>query len=75
MCDDTIKIRSPEEVVKTVSKIEKELNEIRLQIYEEIKDMTPQKRREYFRKSVEDAAKEYGFKIYGSVEEAELDGR
>ena len=56
-----------------VSKIEKELNEIRLQIYEEIKDMTPQERTEYFNKSAEAAAKEFGFKIYDSVEEAERD--
>jgi len=75
MCDDTIKIRSPEEVVKTVSKIEKELNEIRLQIYEETKDMTPHERCEYYRRHGETITKEYGFKSYSSAEEAELDRR
>ena len=52
-----------------ISKIEKELNEIRLQIYEETKDMTPQERREYFREQDEAVTKEYGFKVVRSPEE------
>jgi len=53
--------------------IEDEVDEIKLQIYGEIKDMTPQERREYFRKSFEAVAEEFGFKIYSSIEEADRD--
>ncbi|MCL2712226.1 MAG: hypothetical protein FWD37_02980 [Methanomassiliicoccaceae archaeon] len=56
-----------------MSKIEDEIDEIRLNIYEKIKDMTPQERVEYYRKSGERTAKKYGFKIYYSVEEADRD--
>jgi len=56
-----------------VSKIEKEVNRIRLEIYEETKDMTPQERREYFREQDEAVTKKYGFKVYGTVEGAERD--
>ena len=52
-----------------VSKIEQEVNEIRLQIYEEIKDMTPQERGEYFRIRGEACAKKYGFKVCNSPDE------
>jgi len=45
-----------------ISKEEQEVNEWRLQIYEEIKDMTFEERSEYFRKSGEETAKKYGFK-------------
>ena len=51
------------------SEIEKEINKIRLQIYEEIKDMTLQERSEYYRKKEEALIKEYGFKIYHSLDE------
>jgi len=44
-----------------------------LQIYEEIKDMTPQERIDYFNKSAEELSKEFGFKIYNSVEEVQRD--
>ena len=54
-----------------VSKIEKELNEIRLQIYEEIKDMTSEELDEYFRKDNEDLVKKYKFKVIHSPEELE----
>lgn len=56
-----------------VSKIEQEINEIRLQIYEKIKEMTSEEQGEYYRKSGEAIAKEYGFKIYNSMEEYERD--
>jgi len=49
--------------------IEDEVDEIRLQIYEEIKDMTPQEVGEYYRKSGEALAKKYGFKVCHSPEE------
>jgi hypothetical protein len=56
-----------------VSKIEQEVNEIRLRIYEIIKDMTPQECTEYYRKSAEALAKEFGFRTYSSIEEARRD--
>jgi hypothetical protein len=44
------------------SKIEQEVDAIRLSIYEETKDMTLAERREYYRESGEAAARKYGFK-------------
>jgi len=49
--------------MKVLSPIEQEINQIRLQIYEEIKDMTPEEVTEYYCKSGEESAKKYGFKI------------
>jgi hypothetical protein len=49
-----------------ISPIEQEINEIRLRIYEETKDMTPAQRTEYYNKSGEASAKKYGFKIIPS---------
>jgi hypothetical protein len=49
--------------------IEDEIDEIRLQIYEKIKDMTPQERVEYFNKRGAACAKKYGFKVIHSPEE------
>ena len=42
--------------------VEQEVDAIRLQIYEIIKDMTPEEISEYYRKSGEASAKKYGFK-------------
>ena len=55
--------------MKTISKIEQEVNQIRLAIYEEQKDMTLAQRADYYRKSGEAAAKKYGFKIVASAKE------
>ena len=49
--------------MKTISNIEREVNKIRLVIYEETKDMSTKQREEYYRKSGEATAKKYGFKI------------
>ena len=49
--------------MKTINPIEQEVNQIRLAIYEKIKDMTPAQVTEYYRKSGEATAKKYGFKI------------
>ena len=49
--------------MKTISKIEQEVNHIRLQIYEETKDLTPAQRAERTNKIAEAAAKKYGFKL------------
>jgi len=52
---------------RKIDPIEQEINEIRLRIYEETKDMTPSQRTEYHMKNAEAIAKEYGFKIIASA--------
>ena len=47
--------------------IEQEINTIRLNIYEKIKDMTPRQLTEYYRKSGEASAQKYGFKLVESA--------
>ena len=54
---------------RKIHPIEREIDEIRLQIYEETKHMTRAEEREYFRKSGEAAAKKYGFKIVSSIDD------
>ena len=56
--------------MNTTRKIEQEVNQIRLQIYEKTKDMTPSQLTEYYRKSGETSAHKHGFKIVASVGEA-----
>ena len=56
--------------MKTISKTEQEVNQIRLRIYEETKDMSPAQRVERVNRIGEAAAKKYGFKIvhrYGNT--------
>jgi hypothetical protein len=53
--------------MKTISKIEQEINQIRLRIYEETKDMTIQERVERVNKIGEAAAKKYGFRRIASA--------
>ena len=48
--------------MKTISKIEQEVNQIKHAIYEETKDITTAEREEYYRKSGETTAIKYGFK-------------
>ncbi|MDR0198108.1 MAG: hypothetical protein LBI36_07835 [Oscillospiraceae bacterium] len=48
--------------------IEQEINRIRLEIYEETKDMTVPERVEHINKIGGEAAKKYGFKIVASAE-------
>jgi len=55
--------------MKTISPIEQEVNQIRLAIYEKIKDMTPAQVTDYYRRSGEATAKKYGFKIIESARE------
>jgi len=55
--------------MKTISKIEHEVNQIRLAIYEKTKDMTPSQLTEYYRKSGEATAQKYGFKIIANAKE------
>jgi uncharacterized protein Yka (UPF0111/DUF47 family) len=53
---------------KRIRSIEDEIDEIRLKIHEETKDMTPAQRTEYYNKSGEASAKKYGFKIVDSAD-------
>ena len=48
--------------MKTTNNIEQEINQIRVRIYEETKNMTVQERVERVNKIGEEAAKKYGFK-------------
>ena len=53
--------------MKTPNTIEREINKIRLLIYEETKNMTVQERVERVNKIGEAAAQKYGFKIVKST--------
>jgi hypothetical protein len=55
--------------MKTISKIEQEVNQIRLGIYEKTKDMTPAQLTEYYRKSTDDTINKFGFKVIASARE------
>jgi len=48
--------------MKKPNTIEQEINQIRLRIYEEIKDMTTEERIEHANRIGEAAVKKYGFK-------------
>ena len=56
--------------MKTYKTVEQEVNQIRLNIYEETKDLTSEQYTERVRKIGENAAKKYGFqripRIYNS---------
>jgi cupin superfamily acireductone dioxygenase involved in methionine salvage len=47
---------------------EDELNAIRLAIYDEIKDMTPEEQVAYFNTQAEPIIKEYGLKVVDRIE-------
>jgi len=55
--------------MKTISKVEREVNQIRLQIYEETKDLTPEQNKERLEKICESAAIKYGFKRVATANE------
>ena len=46
----------------TCKTVEQEINQIRLEIYEETKDLNPEQRKERLSKIVDAAQKEFGFK-------------
>jgi len=48
--------------MKTITKIEEEINQIRLQIYEETKGLTPEQRKRRLSGIVDAAQREFGFK-------------
>jgi hypothetical protein len=49
--------------------IEREVNRIRLRIYEETKNMTLEQRREYYSESSAAAAEKYGFRRAASAKD------
>ena len=53
--------------MRTLSPIEQEVNQIRLKIYEETKDLTPEQYKQRLDKITEASAKKYGFKIVASA--------
>jgi hypothetical protein len=55
--------------MKPPNTIEQEIDRIRLQIYEETKNMTAQERVERINRIGESAAKKFGFKIVASAKE------
>ena len=57
--------------MNTISPIEKEVNQIRLAIQEETKDMTIEQRNERLEKIVKTAEKEFGFKRIVNARAAE----
>jgi len=55
--------------MKTISKVEQEVNQIRLAIYEKTKDMTPAQLTEYYKISTETTVQKYGFRVIASARE------
>ena len=55
--------------MKTISRVEQEVNQIRLKIYEETKNLTPDQYKERLDKLTKSAAQKYGFKIVASAKE------
>ena len=55
--------------MKSISNVEHEVNQIRLKIFEETKDLTPDQYKERLDRITEAAAKKYGFKIVASAQE------
>ena len=55
--------------MKSFKTVEQEVNQIRIKIYEETKDLTPEQYMERVRKTGEAAARKYGFKRVASAKE------
>ena len=54
--------------MKTANTIEKEVNQIRLRIYEK-KGMTPEQLTEYYKQNTEATIKKYGFRVVVNAKE------
>jgi hypothetical protein len=59
-------------MTKTNNPIEDEIDAIRDQIYEEIKDMSPAEETEYFRRETEAVIKQYSFRVAKSAHRSQL---
>jgi len=55
--------------MKAISPIEQEVNQIRLEIYEKTKDMTPTQITDYYKQSTEATIQKYGFKVVKNAKE------
>ena len=53
--------------MKTIKAVEREVDQIRLKIYEETRDLTPEQYTEKVRRIGENAAKKYGFQRIASA--------
>ncbi|MCL2143439.1 MAG: hypothetical protein FWH44_04195 [Methanomassiliicoccaceae archaeon] len=58
---------------RKINSIEREIDKIRLEIYEETKGMTHEQLNEYYHRSAEAAAKKYGFKLVSSANDVPRD--
>ena len=58
--------------MKTLSPIEQEVNQIRLKIYEETKDLTPEQYKQRLDKITDAAAKKYGFTAIANAGKQDL---
>ena len=54
--------------MKAIKAVEHEVNQIRLKIYEETKNLTPEQYTERVRKIGEEASKKYGFQRVSAAE-------
>jgi hypothetical protein len=54
--------------MKTISSIEEEINQIRLNIYQETKQLTSEQYKERLKNITDTAAKKYGFKVIPSID-------
>ena len=59
--------------MKTISPIEQEINQIRLNTYEKTKDMTPAELTKYYKESTKDTIKKYGFKVIANAHEKNVE--
>jgi hypothetical protein len=55
--------------MRTMNTIEREINQIRLGIYERTKNMTPAQLTEYYKKDTDAVIKEYGFRVIASAKD------
>ena len=55
--------------MKKANAIEQEVNQIRLRIYEKIKDMTPELLTDYYKQNTEATIKKYGFRVVANAKE------
>ena len=53
--------------MKTPNTIEEEIDKIRLQTYEQTKDMTPSQITEFYKRRTDPIIKKYGFKVVASA--------
>jgi hypothetical protein len=55
--------------MKAIKKVEEEINQIRLKIYEETKDLTPEQYRERLDRITKAAVQKYGIRVVISAHE------